>query len=315
MSNYRTNLPQLGNKIFLTDSGLETTLIFHDGLDLPHFAAIDALRDSDRRSRVEAYYTRHIAIATSRGIGFILESPTWRASPDWGRRLGLDHADLAAANRDAIAMMAALRRRHDSPKTPMVVSGNVGPRGDGYQVGELMNPTEAECYHAWQVDLFADTEADMVCGATITNSNEAIGIVRAAKSAGMPVAISFTVETDGRLPSGESLGEAIEAVDAATSSAAAYFMLNCAHPTHFASTLAAGGAWLDRIRGIRANASTRSHDELNEAPDLDDGDPVRLGEEYSELRQRHRRITVLGGCCGTDHRHIERICDACLEAA
>jgi S-methylmethionine-dependent homocysteine/selenocysteine methylase len=198
---------------------------------------------------------------------------------------------------------------------PIVLSGCVGPRGDGYDPGAVMSAEEAQAYHAEQIGAYAGTEADMVTATTMTNANEAVGLVRAAQAAGMPVAVSFTLETDGRLPTGQGLEEAIAEVDAATGGAPAYYMINCAHPTHFAGTLAGRAGWMQRIRGLRANASKRSHAELNEAPDLDDGNPAELGAEYRDLLARHPQINVLGGCCGTDHRHVESICGACRKAA
>jgi len=203
-----------------------------------------------------------------------------------------------------------LREEFETPSSPMVISGCVGPRGDGYDPGSVMNAAEAEAYHGRQVRSFEEAGADMVTAITMTNANEAIGVARAAQKNNLPVAISFTVETDGRLPTGQALQEAIAEVDAATGKAPAYYMINCAHPTHFADALG-GGAWVERVCGLRANASKRSHRELNEAPDLDDGDPVELGGQYRDLRRRFGHINVLGGCCGTDHRHIEQIAQAC----
>jgi S-methylmethionine-dependent homocysteine/selenocysteine methylase len=305
------SLPQLKGDLFLTDGGLETTLIFHEGIELPHFAAFHLLRSEAGRAALLAYYERYIAIARSLRMGFILESPTWRANSDWGARLGYSPADLAAINRRSIDLMRELRIIHESRYTPMVVSGCVGPRGDGYVPGEAMTADGARDYHADQVEAFASAGADMATAITMTNAGEAIGIVRAASGAGLPVAISFTLETDGRLPTGQSLGEAIEEVDAATDGAPAYYMLNCAHPTHFASILDPHSRWMQRIRGLRANASRMSHEELNNAPELDAGDPIELGSQNRELRARFPQITVLGGCCGTDHRHIEKIGGAC----
>jgi S-methylmethionine-dependent homocysteine/selenocysteine methylase len=194
----------------------------------------------------------------------------------------------------------------------MVISGCVGPRGDGYDPGRMMSADEAEAYHAAQIGVFAGTEADIVSAITMTYAEEAIGIARAAEAAGMPVVISFTLETDGRLPTGQGLKEAIAAVDAATGWAPLYYMINCAHPTHFASVVASGEPWLQRLKGLRANASKRSHAELDAAPDLDAGDPVELGREYRAIRRGLPHLTVLGGCCGTDHRHVEAISRACL---
>ena len=308
MAKYRNSLPQLGDNIFLTDGGLETTLVFHEGFELPYFAAFDLLRTPQGRQTLTDYYARYATIARANGMGFILESATWRASPDWAAKLGLSQAELDALNRDAIAMLFDLRDRFEAERSPMVISGCVGPRGDGYKADTLMSATEAEAYHAAAIHTYAESGADMISAITMTYAEEAIGVARAAAAAGMPVAISFTVETDGRLPSGQPLGEAIEAVDAATQNGPAYYMINCAHPTHFVDTLADKAPWLARLRGIRANASKRSHAELDAAPDLDAGDPVELGHDYAALRARFgRRLNVLGGCCGTDHRHIEAI--------
>jgi S-methylmethionine-dependent homocysteine/selenocysteine methylase len=311
MSQYRKKLPQLGGGLFLTDGGIETTLIFHDRLELPHFAAFHLLKDETGTAALRRYFKRYAEIARANGTGFILESPTWRASSDWGDKLGYTPRALADANAKSIRLMQELRRAYQSDRTAVVVSGCVGPRGDGYDPGALMSPDEAQAYHARQIGAFADSDADMVTAITMTNANEAIGVARAAQAAGMPVAVSFTVETDGRLPTGQSLEEAIAEVDEGTGSAPAYYMINCAHPTHFGGVLAGKGARLDRIRGLRANASKRSHAELNEAPDLDAGDPAELGREHGAIVRSRPNINVLGGCCGTDHRHVERMCAAC----
>jgi S-methylmethionine-dependent homocysteine/selenocysteine methylase len=237
----------------------------------------------------------------------VLESPTWRASPRWAAELGYSEEELDRLNRKAIALMEAIRDEHANG-APVVISGCIGPQDDGYQPGELLSADAARDYHATQISTFADTAADMVTAITMTYADEAIGISRAARAAGLPVAISFTLETDGRLPSGQSLGDAIEQVDADT--APDYYMINCAHPTHFADALAE--PWAERIRGLRANASTKSHAELDEATELDVGDPADLGERYAALRSRLPQLNVLGGCCGTDHRHVNAICDAWL---
>jgi S-methylmethionine-dependent homocysteine/selenocysteine methylase len=315
MSKYRNRLPQLAGGLFLTDGGIETSLIFLDGFDLPYFAAFHLLREKKGRDALTRYYERYIAIAKADGTGFILESPTWRASADWGDKLAYTRDDIAAVNRDSIDLMLDLRARHETARTPMVVSGCVGPRGDGYDPGQAMTADEAEAYHAHQIDAFAEAGADMITAITMTSAEEAIGVARAARKASMPVALSFTLETDGSLPTGQALVDAIADVDDATANAPAYYMINCAHPTHFAQTLPAGEDWTKRIRGIRANASRRSHQELNDAPDLDAGDPIEFGGEYRDLLRRHPQLNILGGCCGTDHRHIECISLACRTPA
>ncbi len=308
---YRRAPPPADGTLFLTDGGIETSLIFDDGLDLPHFAAFPLVRDVEGRQFLVRYYERYIDIARANRMGFVLESPTWRASADWGARLGCTVADMVAVNAASIGLMHELRETYETPTSPMVVSGCIGPRGDGYVPGEAMTEDAAEAYHALQVEAFAAAGADMVTAITMTNTSEAIGIARAAQKAGMPVALSFTVETDGRLPTGQTLAEAITLVDEATSNAPAYYMINCAHPTHFQGVIGPDQGWTRRIRGLRANASRRSHQELNDAPDLDTGDPIELGHQYRALMLAHPQISVLGGCCGTDHRHVERIALAC----
>lgn len=312
MARYRNALPQLNGDLFLMDGGMETTLVFHQGYDLPHFAAFDLLRDKEGRGALRRYYDDYVPLAKASGAGFILESVTWRASPDWGKKLGYSSEGLAAANRLAIGMLEDVRKAYEDDATTIVISGCVGPRGDGYNPREIMSEFEAEWYHQEQIQTLAGTAADVISAMTITNVPEAIGITRAAKAVGMPVVISFTVETDGRLPTGDSLGDAIQAVDEATDGGPAYYMINCAHPTHFEDEIAARAPWMLRIRGLRANASTRSHAELDEATELDDGSPKELGDQYRDLRRSMPWLNVLGGCCGTDHRHIAAVTDACV---
>lgn len=311
MARYRSDLPLIGDELFLTDGGLETTLIFHEGWELPDFAAFHLLKDEQGRAALSSYFRTYAALAKRFLTGLILESATWRANADWGSRLGYTRDALAEANRKAIQLLEEIRHAYESDETKIVISGCVGPRGDGYSPANTMSEQEAEAYHRDQVETLAGTAADMVCAITMNYAEEAVGIARAAQQTGMPVAISFTVETDGRLPTSQTLKAAVEQVDRATSSYPAYYMINCAHPEHFQQVLADGGAFVERIRGLRANASRMSHAELNESPVLDVGNPAELGLQYAELRRRLKHINVMGGCCGTDHRHVERIAEAC----
>ena len=311
-SKYRPSLPQLSGDIFLTDGGIETTLIFNDGFELPEFAAFDLLNQEAGVEALRRYYKTYTDIAQSYGVGFILEAPTWRASLDWGQKLGYSPKALDNVNRQAIALLEDIRQEYETEATKMVISGNIGPRGDGYVVEDLMTSDEAEGYHAIQIRTFSETKADMVTALTMTYAEEAIGVTQAAKAVGMPVVISFTVETDGRLPSGRTLKDAILQVDAATDNGPAYYMINCAHPSHFEDVLASGEPWVQRIRGLRANASRMSHAELDQAEELDDGNPLELGQQYFELTNLLNYLNVLGGCCGTDHRHIEEVGKACV---
>ena len=304
----RQHPPQADEGLFLTDAGLETELIFHDGLDLPAFAAYPLLETEHGTERLRRYYTAFARLARERGAGLVLETPTWRASPRWAGALGHDPERLAELNHRAVALLEEVAEAEGPERS--VISGQIGPYGDGYDPAERLTPDEARDYHRTQIETFADAGADMVGALTITTADEAIGIVRAAQAAGLPAAIGFTVETDGRLPDGTPLGDAITAVDAATDAGAAYFVVNCAHPTHLEPALATDAPWRERILGVRPNASTRSHAELDEATDLDDGDPADLGRRTVALRERLPCLTVLGGCCGTDLRHVEAIAGA-----
>jgi len=312
VTRYRHALPQLGGDLFLTDGGIETTLIFHEGVELPDFAAFDLLRTPGGEAALRKYFRTYAELARRLGTGLILESATWRASADWGRKLGYDAAALADANRRAIALLEEVRDELATHRTPVVVSGCVGPRGDGYVPDRAMSEREAEDYHREQIATFAGSAADMTCAITMNYAEEAAGIARAARHEDMPVAISFTVETDGRLPTGQTLRAAVEQVEGATSGYPAYYMINCAHPSHFEAVLPERELWVERIRGLRANASRMSHAELNESPELDVGDAVELGQDYARLKRRLAHLNVMGGCCGTDHRHVEQIAAAVL---
>lgn len=295
----------------LTDAGLETVLVFEDGIDLPQFAAFPLVETDEGRAALRRYYLPFLELARDRGLPLVLSTPTWRANPDWGTLLGYDAEALAAVNRAAVAFIEELRDA--VPGAHVVIDGCIGPRSDGYAPTLIMDARDAHAYHAFQIGTLAEAGCEQVTALTLTYPDEAIGIVRAATAAGVPVVIGFTVETDGRLPSGDSIGDAIAAVDGATSGAASGYVINCAHPTHFADALPEGDA-RGRIIGIRANASTLSHAELDEAEELDAGDPVDLAARYVALRGQLPGLEVVGGCCGTDIRHVTAIADAWLSS-
>jgi homocysteine S-methyltransferase len=313
VAKYRSALPQLGGDFFMTEGGLETTLVFLEGFDLPDFAAFVLYETPEGEGALRKYFLTYAELAKRFGTGLVLETATWRANPDWGEKLGYSKDALAEANAKAVRLLEEIRSDYETPETPIVISGCVGPRGDGYVVEHAMSDKEAEEYHREQIETFAGTAADLVTALTMNYAEEAIGLARAAERADMPVVLSFTVETDGRLPTGQSLGEAIGQVDDATSGYPAYYMINCAHPSHFDRVVEGDEPWAERIRGLRANASRMSHAELDEAPELDAGDPPELGQEYAGLKNRRlKHLNVMGGCCGTDHRHIECIASASL---
>jgi homocysteine S-methyltransferase len=296
-SSRHTTLPQLSGRPVVTDGGLETDLIYHHGVELPDFAAFPLVDSDQGRQLLLRYYREYVDVAKRAGAGLQLETPTWRASADWGDRLGYPAAELRRVNRDSVALLERLRDEAD-----LLISGCLGPRGDGYVAGETVDPDDAAAYHAPQIEAFAAGGADLITALTLTGTGEAIGIVRAARAAGLPVAVSFTVELDGRLPDGTPLPVAVSEVDAEASPD--YFMINCAHPSHVAPGLTTAGDWRSRIVGLRANASTRSHEELDAATELDEGDPVELARAQDALRPHLPNLALIGGCCGTDARHV-----------
>jgi homocysteine S-methyltransferase len=297
----------------LTDAGLETVLVFDERFELPQFAAFPLVDSDDGRAALRRYYEPFLELARNRKVPLVLSAPTWRANADWGRLLGYEGEELADVNKRAVAFVAAVRDDVLDPaeRGNVVVEGSVGPRSDAYSPTILMDADEAERYHSVQLRTLAEAGCSQATALTLTYPEEAIGIVRAGRAAGIPIVVGFTVETDGRLPNGDSIEEAIVAVDGATDGAAEFFVINCAHPTHFAGALPEGES-RSRIRGLRANASTLSHAELDGAEELDSGDPDDLAQRYVSLRDDLPELELVGGCCGTDIRHVTAICDAWL---
>lgn len=295
-------------KLFLTDSGFETTIIFHHNIDLPHFALFNIIDKARYRDVIYNYYREHLDLAIENNTGFILESATWRANKDWGFKLGYNQMELIKINTLAIEQLKAIKKEYDNEVNPILISGQIGPAGDGYALANTMNPVEAKQCHSLQIKTFKEAGADLASALTIGYINEALGIVQAAKEHQLPVVISFTVETNGKLPSGESLKQAIETIDNLTNEYPLYYMINCAHPSHFINEFDATDAWMLRIKGIRANASCKSHAELDEATELDAGDPLDFGNWYKKLFEKLPHLKVFGGCCGTDVSHIVEVC-------
>lgn len=295
--------------LMLTDGGLETVLVFHDGIDLPAFAAFPLVTTEEGRDRLAEYFRDFLRVAAPTGAGFVLETPTWRASSGWGAQLGFDREGLRRVSADSVALAHRLRAEWDGEGS-VLVSGAMGPRGDGYVPGEMMTSAEAADYHLAQVRDFAEDGVDLVTSFTFSYAEEAIGQVMAAAEVGLPAVVGFTVETDGRLPSGQPLGAAIEAVDAATGGYASWFMVNCAHPSHVAPGLEPGAPWTERVGAVRGNASRLSHAELDEAEVLDRGEPADLAEGTRGLAAALPGLRVVGGCCGTDVDHVAALATA-----
>jgi homocysteine S-methyltransferase len=295
--------------LVVTDGGLETWLIFHRGIDLPAFASYPLVATADGRDVLGEYYRYYTAIARSVEAAVLLETPTWRANPDWAATLGHDADALAQLITSSVEVVKNVRNEWTGDQ-PFLISGTVGPRGDGYRIDSQMDAAAAAAYHSFQVGCMTEAGVDVVTALTIGYIDEAIGIVRAAEEVGLPVVVSFTVETDGRLPSGMTLAEAIDLTDSATGAYPTHYMINCAHPTHFRAVLDGSAPWAARIGGVRANASQLSHAELDEMVEIDEGDAADLAARYVELRSVLPGPHVLGGCCGTDHRHVAEIAGA-----
>lgn len=311
MSNHRHALPQLSGGMFLTEGGIGTTLIHKAGIELPHFATFVLLETRDGAELLRRCFVPYFEVARRYRAGLIVDSNTWRGSRDWGDRLGYSRAQLAEANRKAIELLEGLRSVYETPDIPIVISACMGPRGSAYGASARMSIAEAEAYHREQVDTLAGTTADVISAMTMNHPDEAAGIVFAARRAAMPAVVSFTVETDGRLVCGMTLADAIDVVDTETGGYPAYYMLNCAHVSHFERALEDGGAWINRLRGLRSNSSAKSHAELDEATVLDEGNPEALGERYRAVIAHFPHINVVGGCCGTDERHALHIAKSC----
>jgi len=312
MSTYRNQLPQLSGDLFLTDAGLETDLIFNHGIEIREFAAHTLLPSPKGREAIANYLRGFLSLANQYDAGLVLDSQTWKAHLHWAKDLTTTEQELQQTNKESVAFIRELRDEFAGNSKPIVLNGVIGPRGDAYAPEARLAAEEAEAYHAKQIGWLAETEVDMITALTFTQSDEAIGLVRAAQSAGLPVVVSFTVETDGRLPTGQPLNEAIGAVDDATDGTAAYFMVNCAHPDHFINVLE-NSTWARRIRGLRCNASRLSHEELDHCEVLDDGDPEELANQYKAITTVMPWINVFGGCCGSDLRHVTRIAKAVTE--
>jgi S-methylmethionine-dependent homocysteine/selenocysteine methylase len=306
--------PLLSGELHLTDAGLETDLIFNHGIEIREFAAHTLLSDPKGREAMASYFRAFLSLAQEREVGYILDSQTWKAHMHWADVLGATEDELRKVNADSLAFVSSLRDEFTANAKPVLLNGILGPRGDAYAPELSVASEEAEAYHAKQIGWLKDSGVDMLSAFTLTQATEAIGLVRAATAAKLPIVISFTVGTDGKLPSGQPLGEAITAVDDATESGAAYFMVNCAHPDHFSDVLV-DSTWARRIHGLRCNASRKSHAELDASPTLDDGNPRELGAQYKSILTTMPWLHVFGGCCGSDLRHVRAIADAVVPKA
>jgi homocysteine S-methyltransferase len=303
---FHGQLPQLNGRLMTSASGFETWLQYVDGFKLRHFCGFELLNDPRGLTCLTDYHRKVVEAAVAQGFGVINEGLHYRASRDWGELIGFSREGLEEINIRGIEFYRAFAREYGSADTPMLVGGAIGPRGDAYNVGRTPDAAESEDYHSEQIATFKKAGADLVTAMTFSSVEEAIGVARAAKAAGMPVVVSFFVARGGQLKGGETIEEAITRVDAATGEAPAYYMINCTHPTEFEPGLTPG-AWTTRLGGFMPNAVAMETLDLCKLGHLEDGDPEELGGQMAGLARRFPHVHVWGGCCGTDGRHIGQI--------
>jgi S-methylmethionine-dependent homocysteine/selenocysteine methylase len=306
MTTAKTFPLQREGQLFLTDGGIETEIMYKWGFELPHFAMYPLLDNPDAMSAVRAMYRRYLDVVAKHRLSALMGGLDYRASPDWGALLGYSPEALAEANLRSIAFLRELADEYADDIPQILIAGYVGPRGDAYQTNRTITAAEAEDYHAVQLATLKAADVDLAWALTFNNIPEAIGVARAAARIGVPLAISFTLDTTSRLSSGPSLARAVETVETETDGAPAFYSLNCSHPVEFEPALTPGG-WTERVRGFRPNASRMDKIALCKLGHLEEGDPVELGRLMGTLARRYPHMDVWGGCCGTGDVHLDQI--------
>lgn len=304
---------QRDGKLYLTEGGIETEMMYKWGFDLPHFAMFPLLDNPEAMAAMRGMYRRYLDVAAKHGMCALMGGLDYRASPDWGALLGYSPESLAQANHRSIAFLRELAREYATDIPEILVQGFIGPRGDAYQLNRTITETEAEDYHSVQLATLKEADVDLAWAFTLNNVAEAIGIARAAARIEVPLAISFTLDDNSKLKSGPSLAEAIESVDAATGGSAVFFSINCSHPFEFEPGLESGD-WIGRVRGLRPNASRMEKVALCKLGHLEEGDPVELGQLMGDLARRYPHMDIWGGCCGTGDVHLDEIAANVLAA-
>lgn len=309
-------LPPMGSgEIFLTEGGSETEILYRHGFELPEFAMFPLLDDPRAAAAMRAMFCAQLDVAAEFGLSFLLSGLDYRASPDWGAKLGYSPAALAEANLAAIGFLREIAEGYHGQIPQLLIGGILGPRGDAYGLNRDITTESAEDYHAVQLETLKAAEVDFACALTFNNAPEAIGAARAASKIGVPLSISLTLDSTHRLKSGPSLAEAIAEIDAeAGEHAPDFYLLNCSHPLEYEPAIEPGD-WIARLRGVRPNASKMEKLALCKLGHLEAGDPVELGRQVRDLSERHPHMDVFGGCCGTGDRHLREIAKALVEPA
>jgi S-methylmethionine-dependent homocysteine/selenocysteine methylase len=306
--------PRKPGLLYLTEGGVETEIMYKWGHKLPHFAMFTLLDKPEAMADMKSMFARALEVAATQKTGLVLSSLDYRASPDWAALLGISADGLRDVHFRTVAFMKEVAAPFVEKIPDLVFSGVIGPRGDAYGKGGGITEEEAEDYHTPQLKNLRDAGADMACALTFNNIPEAVGVARAAKAVGIPLGLYFTLNSKGTLGSGPTLKEAVESVEEITQGAPSYYGLNCSHPLEFMESLE-DGDWLKRVRSIRPNAVRMEKVALCKLGHLEDGDPEELGQQMGDIRQKFPQMDILGGCCGTDERHLGEIAKNALAAS
>jgi S-methylmethionine-dependent homocysteine/selenocysteine methylase len=293
--------------LYLTEGGQETEVMYKFGHDLPEFAMYPLLDRPAAMADLRGMYARYLDAAAEHGFAAMMSGLDYRASPDWGEKLGYSREALADALLQSMAFLREVAKPYVGQISEILYGGMLGPRGDAYSLNRTITADEAEAYHSFQLETLKRDGVDFATAVTFNNIPEAIGVARAAARIGLPLTVSFTLDSDHRLKSGPSLKETVETIDAETGEAMPdFYGINCSHPLEFEPALEPG-AWIGRLRSLRPNASPKDKQDLCTLGHLEDGDPEELGEQMGALAKRYPHMDIWGGCCGTWDSHLKEI--------
>jgi S-methylmethionine-dependent homocysteine/selenocysteine methylase len=293
--------------LYLTEGGQETELMYRFGHELPQFALFPMLDKPEAAAALSGMYRRYLDTVARHGFSALMGGLDYRASPDWGGLLGYSASGLAEMQLRSIDFLRTAAKPYAGQIAHVLITGLIGPRGDAYQLNRTITAAEAEDYHAAQIATLRQAGVDLVSAMTFNSVAEAVGVARAAKRAGLPLCVHFTLDSTSRLASGPSVREAIEAVDAEAGDARPdFYGINCSHPLEFEPAIEPG-AWFRRVRSLRPNAAAMDKISLCKLGHLEDGDPAELGRQMGALAKRHPHLDVWGGCCGTWETHLDEI--------
>jgi homocysteine S-methyltransferase len=296
--------PQENDVIYLAEGGQETEIMYRHGHDLPEFAMYPLLENPEAVADLKQMYARVLDIAAECGFAAMICGLDYRASPDWGEKLGYSRSGLAEALEASIAFLRDVAEPYQGQIDRILIGGSIGPRGDAYSLNRTITADEAEDYHGFQLEVLQRVGVDFASAMTFNNVAEAIGVSRAAARVGLPLSMGFVLDNNHRLKSGASLREAVEAVDAEAGNAKPdFYGINCSHPLEFEPALESGD-WILRLRSLRPNASARDKMDLCKIGHLEEGDPVDLGHRMGALAKRLPHVDIFGGCCGTWDKHL-----------